>query len=623
MASDSVARSLALAALQYREEHDKGNYNEIKNKPFINNKMILGSHDANYYDLPMLNETANQIILSMSSEDYLLTAKLLNKDGQVISQDILDMPLEELIIDGKYEEDSEGGWLVLTLRNGNEIRVPLAGLIDELATIEYVDFQDDYLEMKIDSESSRLETLILNEANMRSSEDDWIHELLDDHQVAIDDEIEARELGDSELEAKIDTVKLDLQNLLDSEATLRLVGDSELRDLINSEANTRFEEDQLLYSSIEEEASIRSSEDESIRQFIANNNSEFNARLLDLNNRLNSEGAIRLENDSILSDRIDSEANKLVKEIEDRALGDSEVRQLIVNEANIRYNSDQALSQRINNMSPKVDNITIKKDANNTLSVPIDYDTISVNAQGQLVASGSGGNTTAYLNGHLLNSESNAENVELYWYGTDSEYARLVSEGLINDYTMYIVDDGHKGITEIAYYDELEGLPQINGVTLSGNKSLASFGIQPVLNAANMSGLSVAANVIDLNINPDQFEVDRNNRLNLKTKENFSLYVDWKDGYQGYTINCKKLIDGLFTGYVEFQCQGSKTANTEYVVTNYFGYDGVNFSNFTAMGIDSNGNIVPIKQVAGNITMKPSANISNLGRVGFSFVAFI
>ena len=172
MASDSVARALALAALEYKESHDKGNYNEIKNKPFINNKMILGSHDANYYDLPMLNETANKIILSMTSEDYLLTAKLLNKDGYIISQDILDMPLEQLVMDGRYEEDSEGGWLVLVLRNGNEIRVPLAGLIDELATTEYVDFQDDYLEMKIDSESNRLETLILNEANMRSSEDE-------------------------------------------------------------------------------------------------------------------------------------------------------------------------------------------------------------------------------------------------------------------------------------------------------------------------------------------------------------------------------------------------------------------------------------------------------------------
>ena len=619
MASDNVARSLALAALQYKESHDKGNYNEIKNKPFLNNKMILGNHDANYYDLPMLNETANQIILSMSSEDYLLTAKLLNKDGQVISQDILDMPLEELIIDGRYEEDSEGGWLVLVLKNGNEIRVPLAGLIDELATIEYVDFQDDYLEMKIDSEGmerkradSEIMILLNSEGEIRAAKDSELALGMETLRLLLDSEANTRSSEDSRLE-----------QLILNEEEARIEGDSELRDLINSEADTRFEEDQLLYAAIEEEASIRSSEDESIREFIASNNSEFNARLLDLNNRLNSEGAIRLENDSILSDRIDSEANKLIKEIEDRALGDSEVRQLIVNEANIRYNSDQALSQRINNMSPKVDNITIKKDANNTLSVPIDYDTISVNAQGQLVASGSGGNTTAYLNGHLLNSESNAENVELYWYGTDSEYARLVSEGLINDYTMYIVDDGHKGITEIAYYDELEGLPQINGVTLSGNKSLSSLGIQPVLNAANMSGLSVAANVIDLNINPDQFEVDRNNRLNLKTKENFNLYVDWKDGYQGYTINCKKLIDGLFTGYVEFQCQGSKTANTEYVVTNYFGYDGVNFSNFTAMGIDSNGNIVPIKQVAGNITMKPTANITNLGRVGFSFVAFI
>lgn len=171
MATDSPARALALAALAYKEEHAQGNYNEIKNKPKINGVELKGSHDANYYKLPVLAETGHSISFSMDSE-YVLTLKLLNKDGAEISYSTVDLPIESLIMDGRYEEDSEGkGYLILVLQNGNEISIPLEGLIDELATKEYVDEQDLFLRTHIDSEVLRLDAAIDSEGLARISGD--------------------------------------------------------------------------------------------------------------------------------------------------------------------------------------------------------------------------------------------------------------------------------------------------------------------------------------------------------------------------------------------------------------------------------------------------------------------
>ena len=137
--SDAVAKALALSALAYKESHDKGDYNQIANKPKLNGIQILGNHDSAYYKLPLLAETGHSIRFSSDSE-YVLTIDLLNKAGEVISTSAVDIPLESLVMDGRYEEDSEGkGYLILVLENGHEIAIPLEGLIDELATKVYVD----------------------------------------------------------------------------------------------------------------------------------------------------------------------------------------------------------------------------------------------------------------------------------------------------------------------------------------------------------------------------------------------------------------------------------------------------------------------------------------------------
>ena len=105
--SDAVAKALALAALSYKESHDKGDYNEIANKPKINGVQILGSHEANYYKLPKLAETGHSLTFECDSE-YNITVSLLNKAGEVLSSKSIDLPVEGLVVDGHYKETSEG-----------------------------------------------------------------------------------------------------------------------------------------------------------------------------------------------------------------------------------------------------------------------------------------------------------------------------------------------------------------------------------------------------------------------------------------------------------------------------------------------------------------------------------
>lgn len=107
MSVDSTARALSLAALEYRESHDKGNYNEIKNKPYLNGIQILGSHNSAYYKLPTLAETGHSLTFECDSE-YNITVSLLNKAGEVLSSKSIDLPIEGLVVDGHYKETSEG-----------------------------------------------------------------------------------------------------------------------------------------------------------------------------------------------------------------------------------------------------------------------------------------------------------------------------------------------------------------------------------------------------------------------------------------------------------------------------------------------------------------------------------
>lgn len=674
--ADNVARALALAALEYKESHDKGDYNEIKNKPYLNGKMILGSHNAEYYNLPLLNETANKISLLMDSESYILRAQLKDKSGNVIDSASIDLPLEEMIMEGRYEEDSEEGYLVLVLHNGNEIRIPLSGLIDELATIEYVDFQDDYLESLIDSEKA-----------VRKAKDD---ELL----LLINSEEDARILGDSELGERIDVLEADLNSetqariagdsellvLINSEADLRKAEDDLLHSLLDSEAMTREEADFLLQSLLDSETDARSAKDEELEDLITSEGQLWRAEVIRLDNALDSESTLRIAGDSDLQAQIDnlvldldSESMEILKralssdldaERDARILGDSELtiringleedltsegilraeederiihlldseamfreqgdsenRVLILQEIADRTSEGQRLEELINSKTVDVDDETVKKDSEGNIYVPIDEDTIFVNSEGKLEALFQ----PSYINGHEITEDSTTESLGIFWYGTSEQYAALVSEG-IDEHTLYIVEDDNDPLIQTTTYNRLVDKPQINGQTLSGDKSLASLGIQPTMNG--VTPIDISANQVSLRYNEEQFYIGANNKLFYYDKvDGFVPDISFANRFSGIYggINVNKYASGLYSGSIKFMSLDALTAGTAYKVADAFGDTdaSVSFDSF-ALGFDDlTYTPMCVRIEDGEVWIYPTINIPARGIVGFSFLASV
>ena len=101
----------------------------------------------------LVDETARSIqifmdehIASEGSEGsegstYKITIKLYDKNGQVIStSNVLDLPIESTVVDGHVEIESEVSYLVLTLHNGKQVRIPMSAIIGG-----FIDTRSDYV----------------------------------------------------------------------------------------------------------------------------------------------------------------------------------------------------------------------------------------------------------------------------------------------------------------------------------------------------------------------------------------------------------------------------------------------------------------------------------------------
>lgn len=83
-------------------------------------------------------DSGTTIQFEFDETEYTITAKLLNKAGQVISTtEVIDLPLESVVVGGKYNAATKT--ITLTLQNGNAVNIPVADLISGLASTDYVD----------------------------------------------------------------------------------------------------------------------------------------------------------------------------------------------------------------------------------------------------------------------------------------------------------------------------------------------------------------------------------------------------------------------------------------------------------------------------------------------------
>jgi len=98
-------------------------------------------NDLTNYELK--TSTGSSIDLSIDNQTYVMTLKLKNSAGDIISEGEADLPIESMIINVEYND----GILTFTLQNGQTIDVPISDLVDGLVpdtrTINGKDLKQD------------------------------------------------------------------------------------------------------------------------------------------------------------------------------------------------------------------------------------------------------------------------------------------------------------------------------------------------------------------------------------------------------------------------------------------------------------------------------------------------
>ena len=70
------------------------------------------------------------IDLEINQTTYVVTLSLKDQDGNVISIDTIDLPLENVVVSGSY--DSTNQKIVLTLQSGDTVDIPVGALVSGL-----------------------------------------------------------------------------------------------------------------------------------------------------------------------------------------------------------------------------------------------------------------------------------------------------------------------------------------------------------------------------------------------------------------------------------------------------------------------------------------------------------
>ena len=76
------------------------------------------------------SDTGASVELSLDTNTYVLTFSLKNNAGEIISSQSIDFPIESVVMSARYDVDTKS--IILTLKSGEEIYVPLGDLVDGL-----------------------------------------------------------------------------------------------------------------------------------------------------------------------------------------------------------------------------------------------------------------------------------------------------------------------------------------------------------------------------------------------------------------------------------------------------------------------------------------------------------
>lgn len=146
-----------------------GSYNDLKNKPTIPNVENFITKDVNNLtNYTLSTGVGTAIDLSVDTTNYKITVSLKNSSGTVLSSDVVDLPLESVVVSGSY--DSTNKKVVLTLQNGSSIDFSVADLVSGLASQSSLNTTND----NVSKLSTRVGNAETNISNLQSNKVDKV-----------------------------------------------------------------------------------------------------------------------------------------------------------------------------------------------------------------------------------------------------------------------------------------------------------------------------------------------------------------------------------------------------------------------------------------------------------------
>ena len=103
---------------------------EVSDIPDVSNFIAKDVNNLTNYTLK--TNTGSLIDLEINNTTYVVTMKLKDVDGNVISTDNIDLPLESVVVGGRYDNTTKK--VILTLENGSEVDFSVADLVAGLQT---------------------------------------------------------------------------------------------------------------------------------------------------------------------------------------------------------------------------------------------------------------------------------------------------------------------------------------------------------------------------------------------------------------------------------------------------------------------------------------------------------
>lgn len=159
------------------------------------------------------HDLANELEITADEVNYKYTFVLRAVDKSVLSSYTLDLPLESVVVEGRYNTDTQS--IELVLKNGQTISIPIGDVINGLAT------------------TSQLNSAIASEASARNSADEQLRQ-------SIRNEIAARQSADDDLSGRIT-----------AEAATRAAADTAALAAIQEEKEQRRDADDALADSVQ------------------------------------------------------------------------------------------------------------------------------------------------------------------------------------------------------------------------------------------------------------------------------------------------------------------------------------------------------------------------------------